>query len=866
MLRLLVFLACATPAFAQLSHFEARLTHPIALTPDGKTLLALNTPDSSLSLFDVSDSSRAEPFLIGEIPVGIEPVSVRARTNGEAWVVNEVSDSISVVSLADGSTLATLQVPDEPADVYFAAGKAFVTCSGNRQMRVFDAVTRAPLATLPLNGIAPRALTGSADGSKIYAAFLLSGNGSTILPRTLAPAQPAPSNSSLPAAPRTALIVAGNDSRISWNVQDQDIAEIDTTTLQVTRTFTGIGTHLFDMQVHPGTGKLWVANSDSLNLTRFEPQLNGHFSIHRLTQLTLSGPTNPSHFDLNTGIPRATTPAPASIAQALAQPTGLAFSGDGSRAWVSAFNSDRVAEIDTSTGEILGRIDVRTPHPQGLTNNSRFMRGPRGLAISNISPRLYVLNKLSNSITIIHTGIRSVLAEIPTGSHDPTRTTIRQGRGFLFDARLSGNGTVSCATCHLDADRDGLAWDLGNPGGAMVTVKGANLSAHLTTLVNRSMHPMKGPMVTQTLRGLATNDSSVTTPAAAVTTKFHWRGDMPSIQSFNTTFPNLLGGNLIAAADMDAMAAYLLTIRHHPNPNRNLDRTLPTSFQGGNAVAGRDLFNDHLASHCGTCHALPSGTDQNVDLKREVDGSQEMKNPPLRTVYQRAGLFNPIAGQPSLSGFGLGADGTGSSLPLPHFYQLDNINTDQQRKDLAAFLLCFDTGTAPSVGKTLTFQAGEIATHATELGILETQALAAACDLVVRVKVDGRTRSFRYQPSSGTYRPDRSSEPALTRSALLAFAGKQPLTFSGVIPGDGPRLGGDLDLDGVLDGDEPVPTLQLQATADSLILTWPSNFKDWFPQSATHPAGPWTPWSVTNSLPSPLPSDRTRFFRLHHTR
>ena len=29
-----------------------------------------------------------------EIPVGLEPVSVRARTNDEVWVVNEVSDSV----------------------------------------------------------------------------------------------------------------------------------------------------------------------------------------------------------------------------------------------------------------------------------------------------------------------------------------------------------------------------------------------------------------------------------------------------------------------------------------------------------------------------------------------------------------------------------------------------------------------------------------------------------------------------------------------------------------------------------------------------------------------------------------------------
>jgi hypothetical protein len=386
------------------------------------------------------------------------------------------------------------------------------------------------------------------------------------------------------------------------------------------------------------------------------------------------------------------------------------------------------------------------------------------------------------------------------------------------------------------------------------------------------MHPMKGPMVTQTLRGLATNESSVTTPAAATVTKFHWRGDKPSIQSFNSTFPDLMGGALQSNANMDALAAYLLTIRLHPNPNRNPDRTLPTSFNGGNASTGRDHFNDHLKSHCATCHALPSGTDQNIDLKREVDGTQEMKNPSLRTVYQRAGLFNPVSGQTSLSGYGLGSDGFGSTLPLPHFYQLDNLSTTQELADVAAFLLCFDTGTAPTVGRTITVKPGQSATAAGELSLLETQAVAGACDLVVRVRIAGQARRFRYDIATGLYRSDRSGESAVTRTALMALTGSQPMTFTGVIPGDGMRLGGDRDLDGIVDADESLPVLGIELSPSALKLSWPVGAADWFPQSATNLGGPWLPWTAPTTqmstllrAESPIPADPARFFRLHRT-
>src|SRR5256714_13283659 len=65
--------------------------------------------------------------------VGLEPVSGAARTNREAWVVNWLSDSVSVVDLSTGNVTRTIDVGDEPTDVLFAGlsnEKAFVCVSG----------------------------------------------------------------------------------------------------------------------------------------------------------------------------------------------------------------------------------------------------------------------------------------------------------------------------------------------------------------------------------------------------------------------------------------------------------------------------------------------------------------------------------------------------------------------------------------------------------------------------------------------------------------------------------------------------------------------------------------------------------------
>ena len=57
-------------------NFEAPQVHPLTITPDGTRLLAVNTPNGSLSVFHLTGNSLT---LMAEIPVGLEPVSVAAR-------------------------------------------------------------------------------------------------------------------------------------------------------------------------------------------------------------------------------------------------------------------------------------------------------------------------------------------------------------------------------------------------------------------------------------------------------------------------------------------------------------------------------------------------------------------------------------------------------------------------------------------------------------------------------------------------------------------------------------------------------------------------------------------------------------------
>src|SRR5215218_5774001 len=123
-LSILVCLAAALPAGAgggrladfksagsqpgRFTAFESGQVRPLALSPSGKFLFAANTPDNRLEVFRVDNQGLEHR---ASIPVGLEPVAVAARNDNEIWVVNHLSDSVSVVELARAGTAAASCAP-----------------------------------------------------------------------------------------------------------------------------------------------------------------------------------------------------------------------------------------------------------------------------------------------------------------------------------------------------------------------------------------------------------------------------------------------------------------------------------------------------------------------------------------------------------------------------------------------------------------------------------------------------------------------------------------------------------------------------------------------------------------------------------
>ncbi len=814
MMAALAVVSASTAQQPTFVNFESPQSHPIDVTPDGSVLVACNTADGVLEVFDLV---AGIPQRRGPVAVGVDPVSVRVRGNAEAWVVNQVSDSVSVVDLATMRVRRTVSVGDEPADIVFAGSpqRAFVSLAQPNRVVAFDPSLELPsFSVVTINGPQPRALAVSPDGSTVYVAIFESGNRTTIVPRvavnnTGGPygGQNPPPNSGTqfdppraagqPLPPRVAHIVRKNaQSRwmddnnrdwtgfVNWDFFDNDVAIVNASTLAVSyaggalSTVSGIG-------VSP-SGAVTAVGWDALNQVRFEPRLNGIFATMLMANVPLTGGV-PGVMDLNPHLTYDSASIPAAErAQSVGDPRGVAWTPDGSMVFTAALGTNALVAMSPS-GARVAKIDVG--------------EGPSGVVVHPTAGIVYSLNRFEGSVSAVSTTGLTEVRRVPL--HDATPAVVKAGRRFLFNTFItSGLGHTSCATCHVDGRSDRLVWDLGDPAGAM------QLFDETCQAPNGCIqwHPMKGPMTTQVLQGIVGNGP------------MHWRGEKDNLTEFNAAFTHLQGREFeITAQEMQQLTDYVGSLVFPPNPNRNIDDTLKTSvaiFGGqatglggtGNPTTGLNLyqtlqnFGAPPGLTCNACHALPTGTNQRVDIPAPGGEQQNRKNAHLREVWRKVGANRQS--QTALRGVGFdhnGEEATLQDLLSIGFQWAAGAQGQQQRRDIEAFMLSFPSGTRAGVGQQVT--ADGVSDDTARINQFVTIANGGSVGLIVKGRLGGEARGWFLQ--GGQFVADREGDAPMSPAQLLAQAAAgSELTYTMVPAGSQNRLGVDRDLDGFRDRDE----------------------------------------------------------------
>ncbi len=756
MAAVLAFFPCrSAPARSLPADFASSPARPLAAA--GQRLLAIAPEEALLAVHEI-DSDTGVPSLAGEIRVGLEPVSVRVRPGrpDEAWVVNALSDDVSVVDLSLGIAVATIPVGDEPADVAFThdGSRAFVTLAGEDAVAILDAADRRVLSRVAVPGAAPRRVEVARGGRFAIVASFASGNRTTIL---LAGQDDS-------GGPRAGLIGPDDHPRSPGRLPDADLVAVDVRTGRLARrTVRGVGTILLGFAQHPARGRLFVANTEARNRGASLAEIRGRAVENRVTVVdrTRTGATvRPVSLDAG------------DAASSLAQPTDVALDPASGRVFVAAFGSNRVGVLDE---------DGRTLAVWPVSSGGRGL-GPRGVVHRTESGTLYTLNRLDSTISAIDAASGEVLAVVAATAFDPVPTSVREGRRLFHDATAtSASGRVSCASCHVDAGSDHLAWDLGDPSLPDEAGPGGIV-----------FEGKKGPFATPPLRGLSGTDP------------FHWRGDRASIEDFAEAFVTLLGRDAPPSPDeAAALAAYLSSIRAAPNPRLAIDRVL-----GARAARGFAAFRApgrfYQGRSCAACHALPLGTDR-VIVRRDslaIPGVNDLNPAALARIGGKLG-------RAPKTGYGLGHDGRHATLDalLASIVTLAGPIPPEDRRDLAAFLEEFDTGTAPSVGRGFSIDrlSARSGIAAAAAAALAAEARLAHADVIVSGIVEGERRNLLFDPRRDALLGESGGVGEMTIESLIALAarGRALATMRAVPPGEGRRLSIDRDGDLLSDGDEP---------------------------------------------------------------
>lgn len=514
------------------------------VNPDADTVTAIDA------------SSHEKAF---EVAVGESPRTLARAPDGTIWVANQKSASMSVLDGSNGELVSTLSLPrgSKPYGVAFSpdGSAGYVTLEGTGQLVAFDPASRAVVATLDLTE-KPRGIAIAGDSSRVLVTRFVSAD------------------------------------------SGGEVIEVSASPLEVARTFVlerdpgpdteaggrGLANYLSSIAITPDGRSAWVP-SEKANIERGLLRNDEPLTFESTVRTIVS------HLDLDANQERRERRIDLND-RSLAQ--SLAFSKHGDWVFVASLGTNALDVFDAYSGEHVGGLSSVGLGPAGLAFNADFTR----LYVHGFLSRDVVVLDVSGFVTTSSTAVSRVTTVNTVATETLPKNVLRGKRVFYNsdDARMSRDGYLSCASCHLDGDGDGRVWDF--------TQRGEGLR-NTTSLLGR--------------RGMGQG-------------RVHWTANFDEIQDFEHDMRAEFGGRgFIKEAefakrsrskplgapkagvsdDLDALADYLASLGAvDQSPFRNADGSMTEEAQAGALL--------YVELGCGSCHAEPDFTDSASDMLHDV--------------------------------------------------------------------------------------------------------------------------------------------------------------------------------------------------------------------------------------------------------
>ncbi len=532
------------------------------------------------------------------LPLVVQPVPAAqpGRASGSilvdaaarrVWSLNPDHGSVSVIEADSLQRLAIHPACANPrALARDGAGRTWITCADADRLVALDG-NGAQVAELATGrGSAPEAVLFGHDGTG-YATLaagraVIRFNPATTLEtgRIALPSEP---GALALAGDRlyVARFISGDAAGTVWSVQlpgfsaASDIAlALDNTTADSGTAARGLPNYLAALAPSPDNSRLWFAAKKD-NILRGLLRDGAELDFETMVRVQVGGMNLSNQTEVvaaRQDIDNST------LALALASAPG------GAQLLLALSGNNRVLALDPWNGRELARVDVG--------------RAPRGIAVDPATSRVFVRNDLDRSISVLDAAAlfasgstELVLIDtVASVDNEVLSPAVLGGKRVFFNAedpRMSADGYIACASCHLDGDSDGRVWDFSQRGEGLrrtIALRGRAGMAH-------------GPV--------------------------HWTANFDEIQDFEGDIREVFGGTGLLAnlhyfagtrdqplgdpkaglsADLDNLAVYVASLDDFGrSPHR-----LPDGSLSAEAVIGRDHF---AALGCAGCHGGSAFSD-----------------------------------------------------------------------------------------------------------------------------------------------------------------------------------------------------------------------------------------------------------------
>lgn len=518
----------------------------LVLSEDESWAITANELSNSISLISLVDRS-----VLNEIQLDGRPASICRLGENEVLVSCREAGQVHRIGVHNGrlEMMASFQVGFEPLGIAALGDTAFVGLQATGEVAELNLLTQSVVRRLPV-GNWPRHLALSPDGTRL--AVGLSG--------------------------------------------DSSVAVMDTATGEVLyeEPLSG-GINLGQMRVSTDGNEVYfpwmIYRSNPITVGNIR---RGWVLASRVAKVRLDGPQYRRAISLD--VPGL----------AVADPYGIALTSNGARMTVTSAGTHELLVYRLPDVPFVGEggpgdlIDNRMLRDKDLFYRIELGGRPLGVQPSRDNERVYVANHLLDAIQVVNLATREIETTISLGDSpdDPEAQKIHLGMKIFYDARRSLDQWYSCHSCHLDGGSNAKAMDTWNDG---------------TELTAKTVLPLFG--VTET----------------GPWTWHGWQHDLDA--SLQNSFVSTMQGRKASEGEIDALRTYLSTLDNPANPFAG-SGVKEASEQ---VARGEKLFASAEVG-CAQCHSGPRFTDgevHDVGLGRDSDKYSGFNTPSLLGNFRK---------------------------------------------------------------------------------------------------------------------------------------------------------------------------------------------------------------------------------------